>query len=214
MKYAPVEVHQIICNVLNDVIKNHRELDLGKGSLVAVLKPGKIKGPVKNLRAAILLLIIRKILSNITLTRIKPGYERYTSQSQSAYHENRSIADVVWTHRRIATKTQTENIKIYITEIDMSSAFDTFIREELVNILEQILHGDKLRMCILLLSNTTLDIKMNGVETESFVSNIGSSQGDRISGVFFNIYLEGSLRRTRFEINRTDPEVEHAYSKT
>ena len=45
----------------------------------------------------------------------------------------------------------------------MSSAFDTIIREELVYILEQILHEDELRMCRLLLSNTTLDIKINGV---------------------------------------------------
>ena len=44
------------------------------------------------------------------------------------------------------------------------------------------------------------------------MNNIGSPQGDGISGVFF-IYLEGSLRRTRFEVNRTDPEIEHAYSK-
>ena len=212
VKYAPVEVHQFISETLNYVLENHQELDIGKGNLIALQKPGKIKGPVKNLRPIILLLIIRKILSNITCKRIKVAYEAYISQSQSAYRENRSTADVVWTHRWIAAKAQNEKISIYITGIDMSSAFDTIIREELVKILEQILHEDEMRMCRLLLSQTTLDVKINDVETEKFESNIGSPQGDGISGIFFNIYLEESLRRTRFEAKGKDPTIEHSYA--
>ena len=34
---------------------------------------------------------------------------------------------------------------------------------------------------------------MNGVKTENFQSNIGSPQGDGISGILFNIYLEDTI---------------------
>lgn len=75
MKYAPTEVHKFVRDILNDVLEHHEELDLGKGILVALQKLGKSKGLVKNLRPVILLLIIRKILSNITSKRIKPAYD-------------------------------------------------------------------------------------------------------------------------------------------
>ena len=208
VKYAPIEVHKFICDILNDVLENHNDLDLGRGCLVALQKPGKPKGPVRNLRPVILLLIIQKILSNITSERIKPTYESYISQSQSAYRPNRSTADIVWAHRWIAAKVKKKQMKVYITGLDMSSAFDTIIREELINIPENILHEDEVRMVRLLLSNTTLEIR---IETEEFVSNIGSPQGDGISGILFNIYLE-SLRRMRSEVNSRDVRIE-SYSK-
>ena len=42
---------------------------------------------------------------------------------------------------------------------------------------------------------------MNNVETAPFTSNIGSSQGDGISGVLFDIYFEASLRKIREILN-------------
>ena len=165
VKHTPTEVHEFIRNILNDVLENHHELDFGRGILVALQKTGKAKGPVKNLRPVILLLIIRKMLSNITLERIKPNYERYISKSQSAYRSNRSTGDVVWGHRWIAAKIQKEDTKVFITGLDMSSAFDTIIREDLIKVLENILHEDEVRMVRMLLSNTTLDIKISGVDT-------------------------------------------------
>ena len=71
VKYGPESLHKAIAKVLNKSFAEHREIDIGKGILAPINKPNKIKGPVKNLRAVTLLPIIRKILSNITLERIK-----------------------------------------------------------------------------------------------------------------------------------------------
>lgn len=60
---------------------------------------------------------------------------------------------------------------MYITGIGMPSAFDTIIREELVKILEKIVGDDEVRMCKLLF-NTTLDVKMQGVQTEKFETTL------------------------------------------
>ena len=106
VKYALVEVHRFIREIINDVLENHSDIDLGRGILVALQKPGKPKGPVKNLRPVILLLIIRKIISKITLERIKPYNESYFSHSQSAYRSNRNTSDVVWAHGWIVAKIQ------------------------------------------------------------------------------------------------------------
>ena len=213
IKYSPQEINTMIKDILKECIENHQPIDVGSGILVALQKPGKPKGPVKNLRPINLLLIIRKILSNITIQRIKPDYDNYLSSAHSAYRSNRSTADIVWAHRWIAAKIQRENLKAYITGLDMTSVFDTIRRDDLINILETIIGEDEVRFARLLLSNTTLDVKMNGVKTENFQSNIGSPQGDGISGILFNIYLEDTLRRTRKEIDYYLPPSDHTYSR-
>ena len=77
----------------------------------------------------------------------------------------------------------------------MSSAFDMIVREDLMKILTNILNEDEVRMARLLLSNTTLDIKMNGVDVIKFENNKGPPQCGCFSGIFFKICLEDSLRR-------------------
>ena len=136
IKYGPEELHQKITTILNNCVSNNIDIKTGFGLLAPLQKPGKTRGPVINLRSVILLPIIRKILSNVVLSRIKPNVDEYLSLSQSAYREKRSTGDIVWAYRWIIAKAQKEKEKIYITGIDLSSAFDTIIREKLVIILE------------------------------------------------------------------------------
>ena len=109
-------------------------------------------------------------------------------------------------------KAQKKQMTICITGLDLSAAFDTIKRDELLNILGTILGDDEVRMIRLLLSNTTLDVKMSDAETQPFKSNVGSPQGDAISGVLFNIYLEDALRRVRTALNSNDTDIEHSYT--
>ena len=47
------------------------DLELGLAKLVTLQKPGKPVGPVKNIRPIALLPLLRKIISLITLARIR-----------------------------------------------------------------------------------------------------------------------------------------------
>ena len=155
IKYAPEIIKSEIAIILNDHIENSSELDLGKGLLAALWKPNKEKGHVKHLRPIILLNTIRKLLSNITLTRIKLNLEKFLSSSQSAFRANRSTTDIVWAYKWMIAKVQKYiDLKLYIVGIDLSSAFDTINREKLLNILEPIINNDEHRMIRILLSNT------------------------------------------------------------
>ncbi len=70
LKYAPDNVHRCIAEIMNSIFENHKDIDTGTGILVPLQKPPpKKKGPVKNLRPVTLLLVIRKILSRLTVTR-------------------------------------------------------------------------------------------------------------------------------------------------
>ena len=145
-------------------------------------------------------------LPNVVLAKIKPKVDEYLSLPQSAYRE-KSTGDIIWAYRLIIAKPQKVKENIYITGIDLSSAFDTIIREKLVAILETILHKDELQMVQFLLKDTKLQIKMSDIEPTTFNTNIGSQQGDGLSGVLFNIYFENSLRKLREELDKISPEL-------
>ena len=93
------------------------------------------------------------------MDRTEDKINKHLSLSQSAYRKSRSITYVIWAHRWIAAKTQVQDIAIYITGIDMSSAFDKIYRDELFNIVEEFLDEDDLRILSTLLAETNLEVK-------------------------------------------------------
>ena len=124
---------QTIADIFNVTFPKHENLDRNTGVLIAIQKPGKKKGPLNNLRPITLLKSPRKVLSIITLNRIRPFVEEYLSKSRSGFRPDRSTADVVWTHKRMAAKTLKEDVNIKISGIDMTAAFDTIDRNQLLN---------------------------------------------------------------------------------
>ena len=215
LKYGPAILHKETANCLNKALEQHEDnLDLGTSILLPTQKPKKKEGPTKNLRPLNLLNSIRKTLSMITLNRIKPKINQYLSQSQAAYREKRSTTDIIWAHRFLIAKVMLyQKQKIYITGLDMSSAFDTIDREELMTVLEGVIDEDELRMCRLLLSDTKLKLRFADHTEEVFESNKGSPQGDAISGIFFNIAFENALRDLRATINNQNIHIEHSYTQ-
>ena len=206
LKYAPTKVDEKIAATLNNMFEKHGNIDTGTGILVPLPKPPpKKRGPVKNLRPVNLLLVIRKILSKIALRRSEADIEQHLSHTQSAYRKGRSTTDIVWAYRWLIAKIQEYDITIYVTGIDMSSAFDTIYRDNLVTIAERILDEDGVRLLRILLSDTTIEVRIKGAETSPFKSNIGVPQGDSYSGPQFTTYFEDSLKEVR---NKTGISIE------
>ena len=94
---------------------------MGKGIIHTLQKPGKPKGFTNNLRPITLLNIIRKVLSNIALARIRPKIEKFVSPGQSGFRQGRGTADVVWTHKwKIATALSLQAEDYFVLGIDLS----------------------------------------------------------------------------------------------
>ena len=124
LKYGTPTLHGSIANVLNRVFEEHESLKINSGELIALQKPGKPKGPPKNLGPITLLNTIRKALSIITLHRIRPCTEEYLSHSQSEFRPDRSTADVAWAHKWLAAKTKKK--KTLPTEIVYADDVDFY----------------------------------------------------------------------------------------
>ncbi|GFO27527.1 endonuclease-reverse transcriptase [Plakobranchus ocellatus] len=153
LKHAPPVIDEQIANIFNKTFESHEHLDINEGLLITIPKPGKPKGPPSNLRSITLLNSVRKVLSTIVLNRIRPRVEKYVSNSQSGFRPNRSTSDVVWAHRWITAKVlNATEVKVNITGIDMSAAFETINRTKILEILRDIIDEDELRIIRFLLS--------------------------------------------------------------
>ena len=116
--------------------------------------------------------------------------------------------DVVWTHKWLVAKTLKEDVNIKIAGIDMSAAFDTIDRNQLPNIIATIVNEHELRIIRFLLSNTKLNTRINGAtKTNTFISNVGTPQGDSLSPVLFIVYLEHTLKEVRTTLPRSIIEI-------
>ena len=102
----------------------------------------------------------------------------------------------------MTAKIQVEDIATFITQIDMSSAFDTIYRDELFNIVEEFLDENDLQIVSTLLAETTLEVKAENAKATTFQSNIASSQGDSISGPLFTLYFNRALPQIKDEMQK------------
>ena len=110
-----------------------------------------------------------------------------------------------------AQKTKTS---VFSTGIDLSSAFDTIRREKLLGITESFLDEDANRLIRVLISDTSMELRINGTkERPKFGTNIGTPQGDGLSGMLFNIYFEDALRHVRQLLEEGSNKTEdHTYA--
>ena len=196
MKYGGAYLAEITAEIFNKSFELNctESLKLGEGVLIALQKPGKTKGLCSNLRPIVLLKTLRKSFSIVVLNRIKDRAYEYISPYQSGFRSYRSTMDAVWTHRWNVAKLLHFKRISYIFGIDLSRAFDTIDRMKLLEILRDFLSLDEIRMVALLLRDTTMQLRFNQVLYKAFETNIGITQGDGLSPLLFNIYLEAAIR--------------------
>ena len=135
IKYAPMSTYEQIATIFNSTAATGDEPKaLTHGLLHPVPKPGKKKGPPENLRPIILLSILRKILTIALLNRIWERLSTRIPKAQAAYQKGRGTTEQVLALKLLIDKAITStDYDIYILLLDMSTAFDTDNRKNLMN---------------------------------------------------------------------------------
>ena len=215
IKYSGEKLIKEVSRILNLIVENKIQEDkfIGSGILVTVQKQGKPKEQLTSLRPITLLNSIRKILSNITMNRIRNKTEEYIGSYQSGFRNGRTTTDIVWSHKWDIAKALTyRDEEYYILGIDLSQAFDILDRPLLINVLEKILNNDEIMMIRKLLTNTCLKVRWNGKSTQTpFETNIGIPQEDGLSPILFTINLEAALRTFKSKVTN-HINLDHSYS--
>ena len=176
LKYASDIISKPITRIINSVFETHLPIKaVGQGILIALPKTKKPPGPPSNLRPIVLLNSIRKVLSNVTLCRIREKTDKFTGDCQSGFKRGRSCADIVWAQRMWVSVVMSKHWDFHKMRIDMSRAFDTIKRSKTLDVLHQAgCNNDALRLVRLLLADTRLKVRVKTAHSAEFETTIGS----------------------------------------
>ena len=186
-----------LADVFNVMYENKQYIiALGEGILIPFNKPGKEK-KLNCMRSITLLNSIRKIFSLVILERIYPSVESYVTHSQSGFRRGHGTIDIAWSYLWLRVTAWRYQRVFHIAGIDMSAAFDSMDRNNLLWIIGNIVPRDEERMIRSLLANITLQVRIGGNLSEPFGITLGISQGDGLSPILFVIYLEGAMKELK-----------------
>ncbi len=146
------------------------------------------------------------------LERCSVKFKEHIPNTQAAYQAGRSTTEHVFSIKILAEKAITSSdYKLHILLLDMSKAFDTVRRGELLKIMRDFLDQDELHMMKILIEDVQLSVRVGKSHSSMFNTNIGIPQGDSLSPILFTLYLANALQPTKdISSNYTVPE--HGYS--
>ena len=137
LKHADLIIYDQYAQIINTSLEENEYVkSIGEGVITPLQKPGKPLGPLTSLRPLTLLNGSRKMLTLITLKRIKRMIDDYTMAWQAGYKEGRSCADVVWAQRMLTSVVMRKHWTFHKMGIDVSRAFDTVKRDVIITILK------------------------------------------------------------------------------
>ena len=178
------------------------------GILKPLQKPNKAKGPPSNLRPITLPSSLRKILAACFTNRIKDRLEAEMPPLQAAYRPNRSKLEYVFTSTLIIERTITaRNESTHLIMLDMSIAFNSINRNQLIEDLRNTIETDELHIISTLL-NISSSVRCESTLSEVLETNTVVPQGDCASAVQFTYYVAKTL-----EPARSNQLADHPYTE-
>jgi hypothetical protein len=98
----------------------------------------------------------------------------YVSQSQLGYLLNRSITEAVWSLQWIRAMVERYQERYWLLGLDLSKAFDSLDREELLRIFRDEVGAteDEMRILRTLLADTSLRTRIGKMTGQSFATTI------------------------------------------
>ena len=125
---------------------------------------------------------IAEIFNNLAVTGDCPNEISHGIQqipiNQAAYRKNRSTTEHVFAAKLVTERTITaKNETVYLTLLDMSKAFDSILRKQLIDDLQHTINEDELYMMKRLLE-VTLKVKCGESFSNTFITDTRAPQGD------------------------------------
>ena len=149
-----------------------------------------------------------KLFCTILYNRIAPLLENKNilCKEQAGFRQNHRTTDHIILLRTIIKKYTTKNNILFSCFVDFSKAFDSMWRRALIEKLRKIgINGPFLQVIESIYNTTTNSLIYNDSLTPKFISNIGVKQGDTLSIILFNLYINDLPNIFSFDGN--DPIV-------
>jgi len=132
-----------------------------------------------------------KILSNITLGKIKPYIEKVMGDYQNGFGDGRSVIDNIFALKITNEKVWGYNQCVQYLFIDFQKAYDSIRRDTVWKCMTQFKIPTKLiNMCKTCVQETRSAVRIEGTLSSCFENKTGLKQGDTLSPILFNLSLQ------------------------
>jgi len=158
------------------------------GVIVNLFKAGDTQLP-GNYRGITLVSICRKMFANMLRKRLESHVQLH--EAQAAFRSKRSCTDNLFVLTRILQEAGKANKSVYAFFLDVRKAYDTVWRDGLsAKLLDKGVDGKLWRVLRDLSSKSTSQVRVNGDLSEAFPLSVGVGQGDPLSTLLFDIFID------------------------
>ena len=175
-------------------------------------KPGAVMDPsaYSSYRPISIIHVINKIFKLAATVRLSHFLVTHgiISQSQTGFSYKLSTEHSVFTLLHTIRTRARKGKPLHVLLIDILRAYDSVNHNALLLVLEKIgLEPSAVTLLRDILMNTTASLRVNGTTTDPIPIRVGVPQGDPLSCLLFNIFIESLARYLRESLNLNDTEI-------
>lgn len=197
IKYGGEILRQNVHKLIKEVW--HQEVmprEWNKAIILPIFKKGD-KTECSNYRGIALLDVTYKVLATWLKRKLEEKAEGKLGEYQGGFRKNRATTDQIFTLKQVLTTCYEYEIPVHMLFVDFERAYDSVIRQELINALYDLqIPGKLIKLIGMTLSQTVNAVRVNGNVSQEFEVNKGLRQGDPLSTLLFNMVLEIIIRES------------------
>ena len=142
--------------------------------------------------------MVGKVFSGILRDRLEKFYEGKIVEEQAGFRKGRGCVDQGYTLAQVVLKRLEVQKNTYLCFVDLKKAYDSVWREGLFRrMVDDGVPGKLLSLVKRWYKNVTVRVRVNDVESDWFGSKVGVRQGDTLSPLLFNIFINGIVDKVK-----------------
>ena len=204
LKLLPTNANEIIIKQMNKILEGGYLPDIWSNGLMKLLFKGNDADPfeVNSYRPITLMCCMYKVFTNILTKRMNKiiHLQNKLSDSQGGFRPLRNCANKFTQIYLAIQNAKLHKKEIHLLLIDIAKAFDSIPFETILDNLQLLKFSSKtINLIKILFTNVKTNIQIQQTLSEQVILYRGVKQGDPLSPLLFNIYLEPVLQLIKMQ---------------
>ena len=197
---------KLLTKLFNKILKTGNFPQEWNYGLIKLIHKGNDIYDPNNYRGITLNSCLGKLFCTILYNRLAPIFEqeKIYCKEQGGFRKKHRTTDHIFLLRKIIRQYTMQNKILYTCFVDFQKAFDSVWRKALIQKLEQTgINGHFLQIIKSIYETTTNSLIFHELLSPKFTSNTGVKQGDTLSTILFNLYINDLPNI--FKSDKSDP---------
>lgn len=204
IKYGGPEMMRVLTRIFQKAWNHNKIPDEWRQNLIIPIHKKGNSWDCNNYRAICLSSIVYKLYTRILERRLRKVVEDEMEEEQAAFREGRQTQDHLFTIRTAMEKNIEKNRDMFLAFLDLKAAFDSVPRHHIWTALAAKQVPMRLINAIKSIYHEPIGkVRLDGELSAEFGIERGVKQGDSLSPLLFNIFMDEITKRCKRRTHRT-----------